>query len=349
MAGFAFDDRLTAVFLSLVRSGLWERPLSGEELFRVQALQEGEWERIWKMAVRQTVTGLLAAALEHLPDTVDLPRNVEYAAFASMDRLAAGYRHQLQAVEELSAFFRGQGLEPLYMKGLEAARLYPRPRLRELGDIDIFFPENAFEKALEAVRGHLADTLTLAPDGSMHFRFRGLDVDLHRSYFDLPLRAPLPDTSSPEAQLLMLNMHILKHACAAGVGLRQLCDMARAYAALPYSEPLYLDLCKKAGILRWTHLLSSFLKKNLGASNLPISDAQVPDPAPLERIVRRGGNFGHHSHSRQTALSMRPFFRKADTFFRMLSSIPFSLRYAPRTTFHWLSSLLPGQFSGKKA
>jgi hypothetical protein len=145
----------------------------------------------------------------------------------------------------------------------------------------------------------------------------------------------------------MLNIHILKHACSAGVGLRQLCDMARAYSVLPYAESVYRQMCCEAGVFRWTLLLSSFLKKNLGAFNLPFSDASFPDPSPLERIVCRGGNFGHHSTSRKAALAGRPLFRKADTFLRLLSSLPFSLRYAPRTTFHWLSSLVPGQFTCK--
>lgn len=344
MAKSAFDDRLTAVFLSLVRSGLWERPLSGDELSLVQTLQEGEWESIWKMAVRQTVTGLLAAALEHLPDTVELPRNVEYAAYAGIDRLAGEHHRQVQAVEELTAFFRGQGLEPLYMKGLEASRLYPRPRLRELGDIDIFFPENTFEKALEAVRGHLADTLTPAPDGSMHFRFRGLDVDMHHNYYDLPSSVPdLPEPGTPEAQLLLLNVHILKHVCGAGVGLRQLCDMARAYAVLDYSEPHYRRCLESARILHWSRLLSSFLREHLGAAEAPLFDAPALSPVPLEKIVKKGGNFGHYSASRQAALGWSPFFRKLHTLGHVLRAIPFSFRYAPGESIYLLKSLIPGQ------
>ena len=344
MAGFAFDDRLTAVFLSLVRSGLWERPLSGEELSLVQALQEGEWECIWRMAVRQTVTGLLAVALERLPDTVALPRNVEYAAYAAIDRLAVEYRHQEQAVEVLTSFFHEQGLEPLYMKGLEASRLYPRPQLRELGDIDVFFPENAFEKAREAARGHLADTLTSAPDGSMHFRFRGLDVDMHHNYYDLPSSVPdLPEPGSPEAQLLLLNVHILKHACGAGVGLRQLCDMARAYAILDYSEPSYRRCLENARILHWSRLLSSFLREHLGAEEAPLFDAPALSPVPLEKIVKKGGNFGHYSASRRAALGWSPFFRKLHTLGHVLKAIPFSLRYAPGESIYLLKSLLPGQ------
>lgn len=349
MARTATDGRLTAAFLSLLCSSLWDRPLSEGEVSLFSDFTDADWNAVWKMAHRQSVSALVGAAVEKLPESVSVSPSLEYAALAHIDQIADVHRRQRAAVEQLTALLRSGGLTPVYLKGLEVARLYPVPELRELGDIDVYFPEETCGRALELLRPHVEGDFGHAPDGSLHFRFHGFDVDVHRSYFDLPLRAPLPDISSPEALLLMLNMHILKHACAAGVGLRQLCDMARAYAALPYSEPVYLDLCKKAGILRWTHLLSSFLKKNLGASHLPISDAQVPDPAPLERIVRRGGNFGHHSHSRQTALSMRPFFRKADTFFRMLSSIPFSLRYAPRTTFHWLSSLLPGQFSRKKA
>ena len=341
------DKRLTAVFLSLLRSSLWDRSLAEREVSLFSDLSSADWNAIWEMARRQSVSALVGGAIENLPGTIAVPPELEYAVFAHIDRLSALHRRQQAAVEELTALFCSGGLTPVYMKGLEVARLYPVPELRELGDIDVYFPEDTYRQALERVRSHTEGDFVRAPDGSLHFQFHGFDVDMHRSFFDLPLRTPIPDVFSPEAQLLMLNIHILKHACSAGVGLRQFCDLARAYSVLPYSESVYREMCSEAGISRWTLLLSSFLKKNLGASNLPFADASFPDPSPLERIVRRGGNFGHHSTSRKAALAGRPLFRKADTFLRLLSSLPFSLRYAPRTTFHWLSSLVPGQFTCK--
>lgn len=316
-----------------------------EEYTRLSLLSSQEWEAVWSMAVRQTVTGMLAAALELLPDSVAVPSKLDYAAMAATDRLGAAHERQKNAHAQLSALFATHGLSPVYMKGLEAARLYPRPELRELGDIDVFFPETPFCNVLEAIRSIAAASVYHTPDDSVHFSFQGIDVDVHRSYYDLPIPAgSLPPVGTPEARLLMLSVHILKHACGTGVGLRQLCDMARAYSCLDYSEGLYKEYCIKAGILRWTRLLSSFLRSYLGAADAPLFGTHPLNPAPLFRIVKRGGNFGHHHSGRRAALESHPFLRKADTFYRFLLAIPFSLRFAPGHSLSLVKSLFLGQF-----
>lgn len=345
MGKSALTDTVTSAFLSLVRSGLWDRPLSEEEYSSLLLLSSEEWEAVWSMAGRQTVTGLLDAAFELLPQQVTIPPKLDYAAMADADRLTAAHARQKAAVEELTAFFGRYGLTPVYLKGLEAAALYSRPELRELGDIDVYFPEADFEKALAAIRTHAADTLYHTPDDSVHFSFRGIDVDVHPSYFDLATPAEsLPPVGSPEARLFMLNVHILKHACGIGIGLRQLCDMSRAYARLDYSEEQYRFYCEKSGILRWTRLLSSFLRTYLGADSAPLFGEPALKPGRLFHIVRRGGNFGHHLSGRRAALERHPFLRKADTFYRFLQAIPFSLRFAPGQSLSLMKTLFLGQF-----
>ena len=87
---------------------------------------------------------------------------------------------------------------------------------------------------------------------------------------------------SPLLNLVLLNTHIMKHAFGWGIGLRQLCDLTRAYHCLQTEtdgKALY-DLCRKAGIIRWNSLLHTFLVKQLGlpASSLPYPEKTVsPD------------------------------------------------------------------------
>ena len=75
------------------------------------------------MARRQSVSALVGAAIEKLPESIAVPPELEYAVFAHADRLCAVHRRQQAAVEELTALFRSGGLTPVYMKGLEVARL----------------------------------------------------------------------------------------------------------------------------------------------------------------------------------------------------------------------------------
>lgn len=331
------SSSLNDVLLALVRSGLYGGPLPGEMRLQVQALSSGQWSRLVRMGKEQTVLGLLARAVEHLPCDVPVPSGTEYFLFAQRDRLEENHRKMTAAVKSLREQLRSRGMHPFFLKGLECARFYPEPYLRELGDIDLYLPPDEFRDA---------ETLgTPAPDGSIHFVHEGFDVDIRPRYFDLPGKKVqgLPEVPSPEAELLMLNLHILKHAVSAGVGLRQLCDMALAYKSLAFDLSVYEKACRAAGILRWTRLLSSFLNRYLGA-DAPLFGMPALDSRPLARIVWRGGNFGHYDASRSGALARPVFRRKADTFFRLLRSVPFSLQYAPLYSWRHLFALLKGNF-----
>ena len=119
------------------------------------------------------------------------------------------------------------------------------------------------------------------PDGSVCYSWQGVEVEHHTRLFDLhnpllrgylsslvgrhgftdirtedgatlPVPAPLPD-------LLLLNAHLLKHIMGHGVGLRQFCDMARAYHALHGSySPVELEAAyRRTGLLRWSAQLLS--------------------------------------------------------------------------------------------
>jgi len=86
---------------------------------------------------------------------------------------------------------------------------------------------------------------------------------------------------SPELQLLQVNVHILKHLIALGIGLRQFCDSARLYHTLSSQidpdaqKKIYRDL----GILQWAHAPHRTLVELIG---LPITDVPFPYPKNIE-------------------------------------------------------------------
>lgn len=141
---------------------------------------------------------------------------------------------------------------------------------------------------------------------------------------------PLADglrVPSPEITALLLNAHILKHALGKGIGLRQLCDLAMFYHSMfesagtgdcgtkgcgeARSEGIneYVsggfgervrELYRKAGILKWSTLLHSYLVEVIGLPEyeLPYSETLVA-VEPLRSIVDAGGNFGQHGKVRE--------------------------------------------------
>ena len=319
-----------ALFI-LTCAGLYERNLK-----KFPELSHQQWASVVSMAHRQTVTGILSRGVTHLPKDYPVPQEILLQLAAEADSIERRGRKVRQVADVLTARFEAEGLHPVIMKGPEAARFYPEPLLRESGDIDLYFTPAEIDKALQ-----VAGTVEKAPDGSFHFVEDGINIDVHRHYFNLHTKH-LPAVPSPEATLLMLSAHILKHCMGPGIGLRQLCDMAMAYKALKVPPEQLRQCFREAGLERWNKLLFSFLNKYLCAEALY---DELPDPQPLLNIILEGGNFGHYAATRGAAISKGPFRRKLDTVRRYLKRLPFSFKYAPREVFPAIGELISGNLT----
>lgn len=406
-------------FLILLRSGLWGRePLT--EGFR--RLSDEEWETVFRLSGRQTVTGIVFDGICRLPDELQ-PSQALFARWVvAVTRIENGNERMNVALKDLIKVFVNNRLSPVLQKGQGVAALYPEPLHRECGDIDLYFPEvlslrqaqrpknvaqrpektaqllkNAAQqpdkttqqpdaelveapektendKAIELVRNCGAKVETM-PDGSQSYEWKGIEIEQHPTIVDLcSPRARewlkeldddlwfIPSTladglrvPSLELNALLLNTHILKHALGKGVGLRQMCDLAMAYHRISeeagcdeYGERIF-RLYRKAGILKWSRLLHSFLVGVIGLpkEELPYSE-KIVSIDPLLRIVEEGGNFGQYlsgGSRRFGRLSDRERkFRTAWMFFRRAG---FSLRFAPREAFWTFTELVKGQFKGQ--
>lgn len=328
------------LFLELLRAGLWERDLVLSDIPSTAC-----WEQLLETSRIQAVTGLLLRGITHLPKDQLPPASIRMRLLAEADEIE---RKNLQAglVErEIVALFEQEGLHPIVQKGSQAAKHYAEPLLRESGDIDLFLPEEDFKQAVAAV-----PEARMTPDGGAVFTRQGVTVELHPRYYDLHLSAEqLPPVPSISGELLLYSAHILKHALGAGIGLKQLCDMARALARMEgqYNKAAFEDVLRKARLLRWHRLLCSMLVIDLGLDPACCLPGFKPcPPRPLNRIVRRGGNFGVLTPLRKKGLrSRRPFVRKVATTLSFLCRLPFSLRYAPKETGAIVAELAKGNLS----
>lgn len=299
----------------------------------LSVLRQANWKTVLDEAKRQAVTGLVYLAVSRLPEDFSLPDEVLFRLVSRSRQIELRGQAMGRASVELQEQLETAGLHPVLMKGAQVAGFYAQPAFREYGDIDLYLPpEEKLPMACE-----------MAPDGSAHFVYQGIDVDVHRHYFDLHRESALPPVPSPEATLLMLSAHSLKHAVGAGIGLRQLCDMAAAYLALDgqYSPDSLRSYYKEHRLVRWNKLVNSFLQVELGVPDRLYGDAQ-PSSGPLLRMLEEGGNFGHHAASRSKALEQSPLRRKADTAWRFLKRLPFSLHYAPGEALPIFITLIKG-------
>ena len=287
---------MNQAFFALLRSGLWERPLVASDLAAAAALDEADWKAILQIARQQTVAGLLYRAVTHLPDDFKLPDGYVLDLMAIAGGLTRENHTKAAVTKQIFGECSAAGLHPVVMKGQSVAAYYTHPELRYSGDIDLYFPPEEYHRAMTLLGGEVA------PDGSRHISRSGIDIDIHDRYFDLHCAdKKLPAVGTPEATILLLSSHILKHAIGPGVGLRQCCDLAAAWQALSASiDPKEMrEIFRQTGTLRWNRLLFSFLAEYLGLSEALFADERVPSE-PLLSIILDGGNFGHfEEHARK--------------------------------------------------
>ena len=337
------------VLLLLLRSGLHGQPLQDGELAAVSKLKEQHWRWLLNLAGRQTVTGLVYSAVEILPADVEVPPDIIMELMAANLAIERDSSHKKDVSARLCSSLQEAGLSPVLMKGSSVAEHYPHPLRRVSGDIDICLPEEEANKAFEMLSGQCS-----APDGSLHCKIEGIDIDIHRRYFDLHIaQRLLPAPGSAEAELLMLSSHILKHAAGTGVGLRQFCDLAAAWKA--HAGNIDASLLRRAErssrIRRWDRLAASFLAQKLDTPQMLESlfpGQQACDTEPLMKIVFEGGNFGHFAANRGEVLGSGAARRKRDTVSRFLHHLPFSLRYAPRETLFTIRELVRGNLKRRR-
>lgn len=337
----------------LLRAGLWEVVPDDLSLF---PLTDAEWWSVYEMSVKQTVTGIVYRGLHYLPDELLPGDDLMILWVAKADRIERRNRKMNTVVEQLVCLMTENGLHPVLLKGQGVADFYEVPLLRECGDIDLYFSSEEEERKAAELMRKFGCNPKRQPDGSSSYRWQDVEVEHHTRLFDLynPFLKGYLSTlvkesgftalrtltvPAPLLNMVMLNAHLLKHLMGHGIGLRQFCDMARAYHTLYGSyDPEKLEtVYKKTGLYKWSIQLHAFLTEYLGLhyGNLPYIDTDASTSPRLLHIVLEGGNFGQYGKTKGKPSQTR-WERKLHTFFSFWKHRDFSGVYAPKEAF-WTS------------
>lgn len=357
---------LNALFV-LLRAGLWGT-LDTPSAF---PLSDGEWEQVFLLSRRQTVTGIVFRGFGCLPDDAMPPMGLVAKWMAHIDRIEEQNRRMNMLLKRLVRHLEDNGVQAVLQKGQGIASMYPEPLLRECGDIDLYFPDMKEAASLEAFAGSPGRKM---PDGSIEYVVDGIVIECHGRLVDIYspfkrkyLRSLVKsvgfervtigdgddvievDVPAPEVNMLMLGSHIMKHATGVGIGLRQLCDYAVAYRHYAGKmEPERMEeVCRKAGIGRWMELLDAFVSEWICPSRKSEGALEVPQMAKKSRIllqiILKGGNFGTFTDGRENA-SRSVLARKWDTFTSYMGNLRFAWSCAPGEWFWVMMRLFGGQF-----
>lgn len=353
-----------SIFFMLLRSGLWEREIEDLSSF---PLSRACWENIFGWSKLQTVTGIIYEGINHLPDNLLPPEDLLLRWVVEVDSIERKNLLMNQVIVELYNLFERKGIKPILLKGQGVATFYTKPLLRESGDVDLYFSSPQEYMKAECLIEDFGIALRKNPDQSHTYDWKGVVVQHHSTLLDVsnPFAEKLVHDfvrqvgyvqqtlswdnyhfdikmPSPCLNVLLLNLHILKHALGWGIGLRQLCDLACVTDA--YGEnvnfPHLDEIYKRLGVSKWCDLLYSFLNINLGKEGRQHSRIS---PKDLEDVIWRGGNFGQSLASR-SCLSDAVWKRKIKTLFAFSRRFAFACKYAPKEAGWLYVKTLIGQF-----
>lgn len=132
-------DRLedTEILFILVRAGLWEKVPENLSLF---PRSSESWERIFNLAQRQTVTGLVYQGLCQLPDELLPPEQQLLHWVATIDRIERANLRMNRVLTELYGLFHTNGLHPVLQKDKESPVFTKNRCCGNVGILTFTFP-----------------------------------------------------------------------------------------------------------------------------------------------------------------------------------------------------------------
>lgn len=232
--------------LALVRASLWQEE-AAEAWFSKDRV---DWQMIARLALEQTVGILVFEAALSLPQNLRPPKEWMQKAFCFIERNRRTHMILDGCLAEAVMRMQDEGINPVLLKGQAYARAYPRPDMRQCGDIDLYVGEQGYLQAYSVIEelGWKREEQFLPKAKHYGCWLRGIRIELHRVAAQLPSRSadrifqewsrkqiieteqsidigekniPVP---TPFFDIVFVFLHLYHHFLYGGIGLRHICD-----------------------------------------------------------------------------------------------------------------------------
>lgn len=310
-------DKQKEQLIDLVNSALWGTPAHAE-LFG-----EGtNWEALYQTAKEQACLGLAFQGISTLPNDRKPNRILLLKWYGFVAEMENHYAHHVDILRQVFQLFGKE--HPILLKGLSVAALYPNPKLRHLGDIDLLLPEMDEKKSAKLLR---SKGIHVNPDHqtSKHIGFDldGVEIELHWEIgqplnpfcykaYKMFERQSAKITREETIEGVKVNLlplefnavtlliHMVDHFTAKGLGLRQICDwtlfLNRHHAEM--DKNLLKEMLSQLKMMNDWQLFSNFCVNYLGLSTqaaIFYSESKTKKAQKLAEVVFSLGNFGEYN------------------------------------------------------
>lgn len=291
-------DNNQAFLLEFIKNALFKTPLIVPD--------DIDWEALYEESASQTVTSLIA-------ESVPTEHSARFKN--TMLNCRAQYMKILYEQSKLVELLSANSIPVIVIKGSAAAKYYPVPFNRTMGDIDIIVPEAEYERSNELLK-HNNYIYDHEDDGRHATYFKnGICIELHLRFSNdcPPLEEIISNSYStvqqektngytfpylPEAANgLLILAHIRHHILNQGLGLRQIIDwemFAHAHPENDFWQQEFIPLAEKCELMVFARIINGLCKTYLGMPD-NISCFGEVDASRLEHIIEavlRDGNFG---------------------------------------------------------
>lgn len=246
------------------------------------------WWRLFRLMQQNHVAAMTADTMAAL----EVPREVKIPWLAERDKAERWHRYQEEVQQEIVGIMKQHGIETLVLKGTHTAQYYPKPELREFGDLDLYF----FDRHDEADKV-AAEVLKVTVSNEAHhhskYNYRGVTVESHydfvnshyppsNSRYEVLLKELVP---SPTFEVLFLLRHMAGHFAASRITLRDLVDWTLTCRAL--HDKVDWGMVEKTihnfGITAFVASLNNIATQRFGIQMPTLS---YDHPATLSRIEK---------------------------------------------------------------
>lgn len=284
-----------------------------------------EWELVYQLAEEQAVTGIMLSALERLPESQKPDQMILLQWIGVTQMIEQQNLVMNKAVVRLCRMMTEQGIRIFVFKGQSVATVYPKPQLRQSGDIDFYCHHEDWEKAVRFFRDEKGMELNdLHTRKDVSFTWEDVVYEMHNriTLFNYPCyeryweKVVMPDilvhpytvkidgyevqTLAPIYNALYVFVHIFQHLIASGIGLRQFVDWY--YVLNAKTNEIDVEVLEKhlkgLGLRKAYSGLGAILTDYLGMREEPfpfeISDEDHKRAEKLMANILEMGNFGHN-------------------------------------------------------
>lgn len=310
--------RYEQVFFSILRSGMWGNPVEIPEGF------DG-WDRVVRLAKTQSVLGVAGDVMlsdERISESMPVDMKGKLRSFMMNNMMTHAKLNSVLA--HVVSSLRNAGVPSVLLKGQGLASYYPKPELRQCGDIDLYVGQENYAKAYDVLKplaSEIDDRKAMDVGKHYHVSFGRIMIEVHRYCNEYPSKklndkfqaiskeglsrglvsfeagGVRVDTPSDTFNAFYVFDHLFHHFLTSGIGFRQICDWMRF---------LYVrkDGIDKDGLRRLIEDMGmeapwkAFGCVLVDVLGMPSEDFPLYDPSyegkvdPIVRRILEEGNFG---------------------------------------------------------